>query len=116
MCKTKIKCVHKLFCHKESVSVTLLRRTSPKLQQLLQILSGRVDSRQDSGSVRTNLQVSFGDSLSVSLQRFWDQEELLIPSPVLDAGERECVRIISLGHILAIMKDDILFFFRSRNP
>ena len=54
------------------------------------ILSGRLDSRQDSGSVRTSLQVSVDDSLSVSLQRFWDQEELLIPSPGLDTSEREC--------------------------
>ena len=53
-------------------------------------LSGGVDSRQDSGSVRTSSQFSVDDSLSVTLQRFWDQEELLIPSPVLDASEREC--------------------------
>ena len=54
------------------------------------ILSGRVGSRRDSSSVRTSLQVSVDNSLSMSLQRFWDQKELSIPSPLLDASEREC--------------------------
>ena len=83
------------------------------VRRLLRILTWDGYSRGEwvldmTGSVRTSLQVFVNDSLSMTLQRLWDQEELSIPSPLLDASEKECedhfIRTYSHNHEGRIMK------------